>query len=88
MIDLIMNLLGFGAAKGLNKIIEPPDPSKLTIEYDDAESVLNAASILDQHGEWDRAIELYKYAIRTWPDEHGKYAENCMTEIHDKMSLK
>ncbi len=88
MIDLVLRLLGFGAARGYSKLIEPPDPSNLTIDYEDAESVLNAAGILDQHGEWDRAIELYEIVITTWPDEHGSYAENCLAEIREKLSSK
>ena len=79
-----LRFFGLGVAKGYEKMLEVPDPSNLIIDYDDAESVLNAAGILDQHGEWDRAVKLYQHASRTWPEEHGKYAENCLAEIREK----
>ena len=69
------------------KLIEPPDPSKLTINYHDAESVLFAASILDQHGEWNRALDLYGHVLKHWPDEHGEYVRNSIAEIEKKHSL-
>ena len=79
----------FGQLLGylFGKMVETPDPSQLTVDYSDAESVLFAASILDLHGEWDEANELYRYTLRHWPNEHGKYARNSMSEIEKKASL-
>ena len=60
---------------------------QLTIDFSDAESVLFAACILDQHGEWERAIELFRHALRQWPDEQGTYAKNSIEAIQEKIAL-
>lgn len=80
MIDRIVSYL-FG------KMIETSDPNNLTIDFNDPESVLSAASVLDQHGEWDRAIELHKHVLTRWPKQHGEYARNSIIAIEEKASL-
>lgn len=67
--------------------IEPPDPASLTIDPLEPESLLHAAAILDQHGEWDLAVALYHDVLRQWPEEHGRYCENCLRSIADKRQL-
>lgn len=80
---MIEHLLGhlFG------EMINPPDPSQLTVDENDPESILFAASILDQHGEWNNAILLYEYVLDKWPDEHGKYAQNSIAEVTKKIEM-
>jgi hypothetical protein len=60
-----------------------PDPNDLVIDYNDPESVLHAAAMFDDVGEWERAISLYETVSQTWP-EHSIYARNCIAAIQEK----
>lgn len=52
-------------ADACSTMVETPDTSDLTIDYADVESVVFAAGVLEQHGEWDRARELYRHLLAT-----------------------
>lgn len=80
---ILSQLLGYS----FMKLLESHDPSSDVIDFHDAESVLFAASMLDQRGEWDKARELYEHALKQWPDEHGEYAKNSIREIEEKAYL-
>jgi hypothetical protein len=70
----------------LIKEYTPPHPSKLKVDPNDADSVLRAAGILDRHGYWDRAIELYRLAAELLRGQQDElYAENCIREVQAKI---
>lgn len=74
-------------SNGFVNLLESHNPPDDQIDFHDAESVFFAAYFLDQRGEWDTASELYDYALKKWPDEHGEYAKNSIREIEEKRSL-
>lgn len=49
------------------------------------DEVLSAASRLDNNGEWDAAIMLYRAALERWP-EQASYIERCISVIEKKQS--
>jgi hypothetical protein len=51
--------------------------------YTNADDALAAASQLDILGDWDEAVDLYRYAATQWP-EHGEYINQCINTIHSK----
>ena len=69
------------------KGLKPIDPSELEVDSEDPESILHAAAMWDQNGDWDRAIELYRYVKQRWPEQHGRYVGNCITEIERKKGI-
>jgi hypothetical protein len=65
----------------------PPQPSDLSIDLTDGDSILRGAGILEQHGDWDEALHLYTLAaelLRGRPD--GIYAENCVQIVRSKLN--
>lgn len=54
-------------------------------QYDNADDAIAAASKLDQHGDWDAAIALYRVAADRWP-EHAAYIDNCIKDIAKKQT--
>ena len=54
--------------------------------YTNADDAMAAASRLETLGEWDAAIQLYKFVSDRWP-EHSTYAESCLDAIRKKQSL-
>jgi hypothetical protein len=60
------------------KLAERPSQS-----YTNADEALAAASKLDMLGDWDEAIDLYRYAATRWP-EHGDYVNQCVNRVHGK----
>lgn len=48
------------------------------------ESAVSRARELDASGEWQIAIEVYRSAAETWPDE-AIYLQNCIAEIQRKI---
>jgi Zn-dependent protease with chaperone function len=65
----------------------PPAIANSSIDYENAEAVLAAASASDHRGEWADAIALYTYASRKWKEGHSAYAENCIRAIEQKRAL-
>lgn len=65
----------------------PADPSKIRVDRENDESVLFAAAMFDHHGLWDEAIELYEYARQRWPEQHARYADNCIADVRRKIGL-
>ncbi len=65
----------------------PPAIANSSIDYENAEAVLAAASACDHRGEWTEAIALYTYAAEKWKEEHFVYAENCIRAIEQKRAL-
>jgi hypothetical protein len=51
--------------------------------YSDADDALDAASKLDMLGDWDEAIELYRFAATRWP-ENESYIKECIRVIDSK----
>jgi hypothetical protein len=51
--------------------------------YTIADDALAAAAQLDMLGDWDEAVNLYRYAATRWP-EHGDYINQCINAIHSK----
>jgi hypothetical protein len=85
MIDSLLRLffrLGAICVKGN---FDPPNPTEIVIDEDDPESILFAASILDQNGEWEKAILLYENVLQFWPDEYGDYSRNSIDAVRKKM---
>jgi hypothetical protein len=66
------------------KEIKPIDPAEMDVSPDDPESIIHAAAMWDQGGEWDRAIGMYQLVRERWPEEYGLYAGNCIAEIERK----
>lgn len=67
--------------------LSPPDPRKFEIDPDDPHNLLEAASLWEMDGEWEKAIDLYTLAaqrLRGQPD--GVYAENCIERVREKIS--
>ena len=50
------------------------------------EDVLSLASKLDQEGNWEEALKLYRTAAQRWPEQAG-YIENCIAAIEAKKSV-
>lgn len=46
---------------------------------------LAAAAKLEQSGEWDQAIHVYRIAAEKWP-QHRSFANNCIASIKEKQS--
>jgi hypothetical protein len=69
------------------KNVRPIDPGEFETSPDDPESILQAAAIWDQQGEWNKAIGMYRLVRERWPEDHGRYAENCIAEIERKKAL-
>jgi hypothetical protein len=64
----------------------PPGPSEVSVKYADGHSVLYAAGVMDQHGEWNEALRLYaRAAMLLRGHEDGVYAENCRKEVQKKI---
>jgi hypothetical protein len=64
----------------------PPHPSRLKVDPTDPDSVLRAAGILDRHGYWDRALELYRLAVELLRGQEDElYAQNCIREVQGKI---
>ena len=49
-----------------------------------SDDVLAHAARLDQNGDWEQAIEIFRDAAKRWP-EHAEYAQNCIREIRSKI---
>jgi hypothetical protein len=67
--------------------LSPPDPSKFEIDADDPHNLLEAASLWEMDGEWEKAIVLYELAAQKLRGQQdGVYAENCIERIREKIA--
>lgn len=62
-------------------------PPQLSIDLTDGDSILRAAGVLEQHGEWDGAFRLYALAAELLRGrQDGVYAANCVKEVREKLN--
>jgi hypothetical protein len=67
--------------------IGPPKPSELQIDYGDADSVLRAAGVLEQHGSGHEQSSCTSTRRRCCAgSKTGLYAENCIKEVERKIA--
>jgi hypothetical protein len=67
--------------------LAPPDPATYEVDPDDPQTLLEAGSLWEMEGEWDRAIGLYRQAAeRLRGQEDGVYAENCVKRVQEKIA--
>lgn len=65
-----------------------PKSIDLDVDSADPESLLEAASLLEDQGEWNRAVELYGLAAeRSHGDQNAVYAQGCIERIQEKRAL-
>jgi hypothetical protein len=67
--------------------IKPPDASNFKINPDDSQNLLEAASLWEMEGEWEKAIGLYEQAAEKLKGQQdGEYAANCILRIKEKIA--
>ncbi len=71
----------------LRAALAPPGSSELLNDPTDADSILRAAGMLEQQGEWESALHLYARAAELLHGrQDGVYAENCLKEVQEKLN--
>jgi hypothetical protein len=66
--------------------LAPPDPANFETDPTDPQNLLEAASLWEMEGEWDRAIGLYRQAAEMLRGQQdGVYAENCILRVREKI---
>lgn len=53
-------------------------------EFSNPEEAIDAASRLEEAGDWSEAIDLFKQVGEKWP-EHLVYAQNCISQVRQKI---
>jgi hypothetical protein len=69
------------------KDLAPPDPAAFEIDPEDPQSLLEAGSLWEMEGEWEKAIGLYELAAgKLRGQQDGVYAENCIQRVREKIA--
>ena len=67
--------------------IKPPDPSNFMINPEDPQNLLEAASLWEMEGDWEKALGLYgEAAEKLKGQQDGEYAANCIIRIKEKIA--
>jgi hypothetical protein len=67
--------------------LAPPDPTAYEVDPEDPQTLMEAASLWEMEGEWDRAIALYRQAAeRLRGQQDGVYAENSIQRVQEKIA--
>jgi hypothetical protein len=67
--------------------IKPPDPSTFKINPEDPQNLLEAASLWEMEGDWEKALGLYGQAAgQLKGQQDGDYAKNCILRIKEKIA--
>ena len=65
----------------------PPDPANIEFDPEDPQALLEAASLWEADGEWEKAILLYERAAeKLRGQQDGIYAENCILRVREKIA--
>ncbi len=67
--------------------LAPPDPAGFEVDPENPQNLLEAGSLWEMEGEWEKAIGLFELAAEKLRGQQDEvYAENCIKRVREKIA--